>query len=324
MVDYAFWGGCVHGNSGELAALALAGVRGFKSFMVPSGVDEFEMVNEAELRLALPVLAATGLPLMVHAESPNGLLDSTGQTWTRYSDYLASRPDSSELEAIQLLIRLCREYRVAVHIVHLASAEPLSLLASARAEGLPLTVETCPHYLFFAAQEIPDGGTQFKCAPPIRSSSTRDALWNALHDGIIDLVATDHSPSPPALKCPATGNFAQAWGGIASLSLALSVMHTRHKGMEDLVRWMSAKPAALAGLQSRKGSLAPGMDADFVVFNPDADFIVTPEALHFRHAVTPYLGQQLRGRVEQTYLRGELVYANGEFPGGPMGRECRV
>jgi len=323
-VDYAFWGGCVHGNSGDLAGLAQAGVRGFKSFMVPSGVDEFEWVNEADLRLALPVIASTGLPLLVHAESPNGLLNSAGQSWTRYSDYLASRPDSSELEAIQLLIRLCREYRTPIHIVHLASAEPLPLLAAARAEGLPLTVETCPHYLFFAAEEIPDGATQFKCAPPIRGSNTRHALWNALNTGVLDLIATDHSPCPPALKRPETGSFAQAWGGIASLSLALSALHSKHPDISDLVRWMSAKPAALAGLQFRKGSLAPGLDADFVIFNPDTAFTVTPDTLHFRHPVTPYLRQQLKGRVQQTFLRGQCVYQDGEFPGTPSGRECKV
>jgi len=323
-VDYAFWGGCVRGNSAELAALALSGVRGFKSFMVPSGVDEFEWVNEADLRLALPVIASTGLPLLVHAESPNTLLDSVGQTWTRYSDYLSSRPDSSELEAIQLLIRLCREYRTPIHIVHLASAEPIPLLAAARAEGLPVTVETCPHYLFFAAEDIPDGATQFKCAPPIRASKTRDALWSALGAGVLDLIATDHSPCPPALKSPETGNFAPAWGGIASLSLAFSAMHSKHPDISNLVRWMSTNPAALAGLQSRKGSLSPGLDADFVIFNPDAEFTVTSDILHFRHPVTPYLGQLLKGRVEQTYLRGECVYQEGTFPRSPMGRECKV
>jgi len=323
-VDYAFWGGCVHGNCGDLAGLAEAGVRGFKSFMVPSGVDEFEWVSEADLRLALPLIRSTGLPLLVHAESPDGLLTATGQTWKAYSDYLASRPDSSELEAIQLLIRLCREYRTPIHIVHLASAEPLSELASARAEGLPITVETCPHYLYFAAEEIPDGATQFKCAPPIRSFKTRDALWNALNTGVLDMIATDHSPCPPALKRPEIGSFAQAWGGIASLSLALSAMHTKHPDITDLVRWMCTKPAALAGLQSRKGSLAPGLDADFTVFNPDAEFTVTPDILHFRHPVTPYLGQRLKGRVEQTFLRGECVYKDGQFPVAPSGRECTV
>jgi allantoinase len=323
-VDYAFWGGCVRGNSGELAALAQAGVRGFKSFMVPSGVEEFDWVDEADLRLALPVIAATGLPLLVHAESPNGLLDSSGETWTSYADYLASRPDSSELEAIELLIQLCREYGTRIHIVHLASAEPLPLLAAARAEGLPITVETCPHYLSFAAENVPNGATQFKCAPPIRDLSTQVMLWNALNSGVIDLIATDHSPCPPVLKQLDTGNFAQAWGGIASLSLAFPAMHSKHSDVTDLVRWMSTRPAQLAGLQSHKGSLAAGLDADFVVFNPDIEFTVTPDILHFRHPVTPYLGHRLKGRVEQTFLRGECVYRDGEFPSAPGGCECRV
>jgi allantoinase len=323
MVDYAFWGGCVHGNAGDLMALAQDGVRGFKSFMVPSGVDDFEMVKEADLREALPLIAASGLPLLVHAESPKRVAASGGETWTGYAEYLASRPDSSEVEAIELLIDLCREFRCPLHIVHLASAQALPLLAAARLEGLPVTVETCPHYLFFAAEEIADGATQFKCAPPIRGFENQRLLWDALRDGVIDLIATDHSPCPPALKRPDTGNFAQAWGGIASLSVALSAIHTRHSDVNDLVRWMSRKPAQLAGLQGRKGSLTPGMDADFVVFNADAEFVVGMEDLHFRHPVTPYMGQALRGRVEQTFVRGECVYQGGRFTGLPIGRECK-
>jgi len=324
MVDYAFWGGLVHGNAAELAPLAKAGVRGFKCFMVPSGVDEFEMVTEADLRKALPLIAATELPLLVHAEFPSAIHSSTGQSWTRYADYLASRPDASELEAIQLLIGLCREFRCSIHIVHLASAEPLPALAQARAEGLLITVETCPHYLCLSAEQIPDGATQFKCAPPIRDLETQTALWAALKNGEIDLIATDHSPCPPALKRPDTGNFAEAWGGIASLSLALSAIHTRHSDLENIAQWMSHRPAKLAGLHRQKGKLASGFDADFVVFNPDTEFTVTPDKLHFRHAVTPYLGQKLRGTVEQTFVRGHCVYRNGEFMGKPVGRECKV
>ncbi len=324
MVDYAFWGGSVHGNAGELAALAQAGVRGFKSFMVPSGVDEFEMVDEADLRAAMPVIAGTGLPLLVHAEFPAQIFDSAGKTWTRYADYLASRPDESEYQAIELLIRLCREYRCAVHVVHLASAKALPLLIAARSEGLPISVETCPHYLYFAAEEIADGATQFKCAPPIRAKENQAHLWRALTDGVIDFIATDHSPCPPELKRPDTGDFARAWGGIASLSLAFSAMHTKHARMMDLVRWMAERPAKLAGLHARKGRIAAGCDADFVVFNPDAEFTVTKDRLHFRHAVTPYLDERLRGVVEQTFVRGKCVYRDGDFIGDPTGRECRV
>jgi allantoinase len=321
-VDYAFWGGCVRGNSAELAALAKAGVRGFKCFLAPSGVDEFEMVNEADLRLALPEIVSTGLPLLVHAELPSQLLNSAGECWTRYSDYLASRPDASEGQAIELLVRLCREFSCRIHIVHLASAQPLSMLAGARKEGLQITVETCPHYLFFSAEEIPNGATHYKCAPPIRSIKTQHALWAGLNGGVIDLIATDHSPCPPSMKCH--HDFARDWGGIASLSLALPALHTRHSDVVDLVRWMSAEPAKLAGLQLRKGRLAVGFDADFVVFNPETEFTVTEKHLHFRHALTPYLGQVFKGQVEQTFVRGECVYQLGNFTSKPHGRECRV
>jgi allantoinase len=324
LVDYAFWGGAVRGNSGELAALAKAGVRGFKCFMAPSGVDEFEMVDESDLRKALPVIAETGLPLLVHAEFPAALFAAAGKTWTRYADYLASRPDAAELQAIELLIRLCREFQCPIHIVHLASAEPLALLKAARAEGLPITVETCPHYLSLSADEIPDGATQFKCAPPIRDEKTRQALWAALRDSQVDLIATDHSPCPPALKRLDTGDFAQAWGGIASLSLALSAIHSLGAGIEVIVQWMSSRPAKLAGLQTHKGTLAAGFDADFVVFDSDARFTVTEDCLHFRHPITPYLGRAMRGSVTETYVRGECVYSCGEFAAEPRGCECTV
>ncbi len=327
-VDYAFWGGVVRGNAGEIAGLARAGVRGFKCFMVPSGVDEFEMVTEADLRLAMPAIAETGLPLLVHAEWPAMIADSEGRSWHRYEDYLASRPDVSECAAIELLIRLCQEYRCRVHVVHLASGEPVKTLKTAREEGLPISVETCPHYLHFCADEIADGATQFKCAPPIRHRSRQEELWDALQEGVIDFIASDHSPCPPELKRMDVGDFANAWGGIASLSLGLSVIYTeaerRGLPVTEVVRWMSENPARLAGLEARKGRIAVGCDADFVVFNPDAKFTVATNDLHFRHAVTPYLGQRLQGRVEQTFVRGELVFANGEIVLANAGTECKV
>jgi allantoinase len=325
LVDYAFWGGAVRGNSGELTGLAEAGVCGFKCFMAPSGVDEFEMVSEADLRQALPVIAQTrGLPLLVHAEFPAALQSSEGKTWNTYSEYLASRPEEAELQAIDLLVRLCREFGCPIHIVHLASAQPLRLLSAARAEGLPITVETCPHYLFFSAEEIPSGATQFKCAPPIRDQRTRQALWNAMREGQIDMIATDHSPCPPALKRLDTGDFARAWGGIASLSLALPAIHTLGGNMMEIAEWMSERPAKLAGLHGHKGSLRAGGDADFVMFDPDASFTVAEEHLHFRHPVTPYLGRRMQGAVLQTFVRGECVFNRGEFSGDAGGRECRV
>jgi allantoinase len=295
-------------------------VLGFKSFLVHPGTAEFSMVAEEDLRLAMPAIARTGRPLLVHAELPGPIKTGDGP-WRRYAEYLESRPDEAETQAIKLMTRLCREFRCPVHIVHLATAKALPALREARAEGLPLTAETCPHYLSFAAEDIPDGATQFKCAPPIRGAANRELLWQALRDGIIDLVATDHSPCPPAMKRFEEGDFQKAWGGIASLSVALSAMWSgaSERGFEigDVARWMAEKPAELAGLEGVKGRIAPGCDADFVVLDPDEEFLVKREDLHFRHAVSPFLGKRLKGRVKATYVRGRLV---GEAPG----RECRV
>jgi allantoinase len=310
-VDYGFWGGLVDHNLDQIEPLARAGVLGFKCFLVPSGVDEFPMVTEAHLRAALPVIARTRLPLLVHAESPEWIGEpSDGE----YSAYLASRPDRSEVAAIHLLIDLCREFRCPIHIVHLSSAEALPDLRRARAGGLPVTVETCPHYLHFAAEDIAAGQTLLKCAPPIRSAQNREKLWEALKQGDIDLVATDHSPCPPEMKA---GDFRSAWGGIASLSVALPVVWTeasrRAIELSTVVRWMSRQPARLAGLGGRKGAIAPGFDADLVLFDPDAEFEVTPQRLHYRHPISAYQGKRLRGVVKQTFLRGEPI---GENPRG--------
>ena len=233
----------------------------------------------------------------------------TGQ---QYATYLRSRPDEAELAAIRMLIGLCRKYSFPLHIVHLSTALALPELAAARSEGLPITVETCPHYLHFFAEEIPAGGTLYKCAPPIRSRANREALWQGLRDGVIDLIATDHSPCPPSMK---QGDFRQAWGGIASLSVALSViwtdMRARNLPLEHLARWMSAQPAKLAGLHDRKGAIAAGYDADLVVFDPEAEFTLRAEDLQYRHLVSPYLGETLHGKVQATFVRGAAVYDHG-------------
>ena len=310
-VDVAFWGGVVPANREELAGLAAAGVRGFKCFLAPSGVDEFAAVEVRDLRMALPVLAALDLPLLVHAEWPPSLRPVPASADPRvYRSWLDSRPPAAEVDAIAVLIALCREFGTRIHIVHLATEAALPLLRAARAEGLPITVETCPHYLTFAAEEIPDEATLFKCAPPIRGAATRDALWGALEDGDIDLIATDHSPCPPAMK--GDGDFLRAWGGIASLELSLPAVWTgasaRGIGLERIVDWLSAAPARLAGVEDRKGSIAPGKDADLVVWNPDAEFVVDETALHQRHKRTPYAGRRLRGVVVETFARGQLVY----------------
>jgi allantoinase len=326
-VDWAAWGGVVHGNQEEIEALAAAGALGYKCFLVHPGIEEFTMVREQDLRAALPHVARTGLPLLVHAELPAFLAgpEMRDADWRSYSTYLRSRPAHAEVAAIELMLSLSREYGFRLHIVHLATGLALEMLQAARSEGLAVTVETCPHYLHLEAEMIADGATQYKCAPPIRSRPNRERLWRGLEDGVIDLVVTDHSPCPPALKRLQEGNFETAWGGIASLSMALPVMWTeaqrRGFSMADIARWMAEKPARLAGCAASKGQLAAGLDADFVVFDPESEFTVTAERLHHRHALSPYLGERLRGVVKRTYLRGQVVFCDGEFPGEAAGRE---
>ena len=312
-IEVLFWGGVVPGNAGDLEALAGAGVPGFKCFMSPSGVDEFEYVEEADLRKALPILRSLGRPLLAHAEWPAALKPvPAGSNPRAYATWLASRPPQAEVEAIQILIRLARTFGASIHIVHLAAAEALPILRAARAERLPITVETCPHYLTFCAEEIPDGATLFKCAPPIRGRDNREALWQALVDGDIDLIATDHSPCPPSMK--ADDDFVRAWGGIAALELSLPAVWTgasaRGVPLERVAQWLSAAPARLAGVDGRKGSIAVGKDADLVVWDPDATFVVDEPRLRQRHKRTPYAGLTLRGRVIETYVRGRLVYGD--------------
>jgi allantoinase len=323
-VDVGFWGGVVPGNAGELDGLIDAGVRGFKCFLVPSGVDEFPAVDEQDLRRALPILARRSVPLLVHAEDPARITSPAHPT---YQAFLASRPPDAERDAIGLMIRLAEEFRSRVHIVHVSSAEGVAAIAAAKADGTSITAETCPHYLAFAADEIPDGDTTFKCAPPIRGAEHREALWHGLGSGALDLIATDHSPAPPALKTP--GDFTRAWGGIASLELSLAATYTSLKSQVStlsvessdlrlesselslpslLAGWMSAAPAALAGLGGRKGRIAPGCDADLVIWDPEASFVVDAARLQQRHKLTPYAGRSLSGTVLTTFVRGECVW----------------
>ena len=324
-VDVALWGGVVPGNTRELEPLARAGVRGFKCFLTPSGVDEFPHVGEADLREALPIVARLGLPLLAHAELPE-LLETPPSSADprRYETWLNSRPSASERGAIDLLITLSREYGAHVHIVHLAAADALPAIHAARASGVALTVETCPHYLTFAAEEIQAGATAFKCAPPIRSRDHRERLWTALANDAIDLIATDHSPAPPSLKGIDDGDFLNAWGGIASLQLGLAAVWTgaaaRGLTFGWLGRLLAAAPARLAGLGGRKGTIAVGKDADLVIWDPDAEFTVFPNRLEHRHPVTPYAGMRLRGRVVKTILRGDVVFDDGSFaaPSGEL------
>ena len=328
-VDWAAWGGVVSDNQHQITKLAAAGVRGFKCFLVHPGINEFTMITEEQLREALPYVAETSLPLLVHAELPDCIDAATknleGADWTQYPTYLQSRPETAELSAIELLISLCREYEFRLHIVHLSASQALPTLRAVRLEGLPVSVETCPHYLHFQAEAISRGATQFKCAPPIRGAENREQLWSALKDGTIDQVATDHSPCPPAMKRFAEGNFQTAWGGITGLSVALPVIYTeaRARGFsfEDIARWMGEVPAKLVGCQLQKGKIAAGYDADLVVFDEASEFLVTRDRLHQRHLFSPYLEEKLKGQVKATYVRGRLVFADNTFHGRPEGRE---
>ncbi len=331
-VDWAAWGGAVADNQQHILPLARAGVLGFKCFLIYPGCDGFTMIDQQQLEAALPSIAESGLPLLVHAELAApidaAMNELRNADWRSYATYLASRPDQAELDAIRLMIRLCRQYSFHLHIVHLSTALALEELRAARAEGLPITVETCPHYLHFSAEEIPDGQTLLKCAPPIRSKKNQQQLWNGLRDGSVDMIVTDHSPCPPAMKRTDSGRFDLAWGGIASISLALPVIYTecQRRGfiLDDIVRWMSSAPAALAGVSHLAGALEAGRDANFIVFDTNAEFTVTTDRLHYRHPISPYLNEPLRGVVKATYLRGEAVYHEGNFAATPSGREVTL
>jgi len=331
-VDWAPWGGAVADNQSHILPLARAGVLGFKCFLIYPGCDGFTMIDQQQLELALPFIVESGLPLLVHAELA-GPIDAATQSlskadWRSYATYLASRPDEAELEAIRLMIRLCRQYAFRLHIVHLSTALAVDELKAARTEGLPITVETCPHYLHFAAEEIADRATLLKCAPPIRDRENRETLWRALYNGDIDMIVTDHSPCPPEMKGEDTGRFDQAWGGIASLSLALSIIHLecsrRGLSIDHIARWMSSAPAKLAGIGDRAGALESGREANFIIFDTENEYTVTADRLHYRHTVSPYLGETLRGKVKETYLRGESIYRDGVFTPTPSGREVTL
>jgi allantoinase len=328
-VDVGFWGGVVPGNVAELRPLWEAGVFGFKCFLVPSGVEEFREVSESDLRAALPELAALGAPLLAHAELPRPIEEAVrkrpkGAPANRYATWLASRPGQVEIEAIALLLRLAEEFRARVHIVHLSSADSIPQLRQARARGIRVSVETCPHYLMFTSEEIADGATEFKCAPPIRERENREKLWTALRDGAIDFIVSDHSPCPPAMKLREEGDFLRAWGGIASLQIGLSAVWTqaRSRGyaLSHVAEWMCRGPARLAGLEKRKGAISAGCDADLVIWNPDAKFRVDPGRLHYRHKLTPYAGRELFGVVETTFLRGRKVFDREEFSAARPGQ----
>lgn len=325
-VDCGFYGGLVPGNQAEILPMARRGVLGFKAFMVHSGIDDFPEVKSRDLDMGMAEIVRTGVPLLVHAEleAPlsRGLPPITFPE--PYARFLQSRPKSWEDNAVDLLVDKARLTRCRVHVVHLSSADAVPALKAARLAGIPITAETCPHYLTFAAEEIKDGDTRFKCAPPIRERANQDKLWASLKDQSIDFVVSDHSPCAPHLKLLDRGDFEAAWGGIAGLQFGLSSIWTgaRSRGMSlvDVARWMAERPAAMVGMQGRKGVIACGADADFAIVDPDRRQIIKRESIHHRHKVTPYEGRDMYGVVEATFVRGTLVYERGAFIGTAMGR----
>lgn len=322
-VDVGFYGGLIPGNVEQLMPLIDSGVMGIKAFMCDSGLDEFPASAESDLRTALAVLKGSRVPLLVHAELVDADLIHNTQNDRSYREYESSRPPEFELEAIELLVKLCREYNTPIHIVHLATSRALELIEAAKDEGLPLTVETCPHYLFFSSHEVGDGQTSYKCAPPIRCESNREALCDAVNSGLIETVGSDHSPCPPELKLPDTGDFSRAWGGIAGLQLTLPVMWTVGKSVGWtpwlLAERLSHRPAKVFSVD-RKGKIETGFDADLVVWDPDSEFVVVGKDLFHRYSVTPYEGRRLFGVVQSTFLRGRQVFECGQLS-DPSGRQ---
>lgn len=321
-VDCGFYGGLIPENLDDLEPLIDAGVLGFKAFMSHSGIDEFPKVTEKHLRAALSILSKHDLPLLVHAELEDDIQHD--KHLHSYTSYMATRPKSWENNAIKLLIRLCAEFQTPIHIVHLSSAEILDEISQAREKGLPITVETCPHYLHFTSEKIADGDTRFKCAPPIREADNRKNLWAGLKTGAIDFITSDHSPCLPELKKLSEGRFEKAWGGISSVQLTLSIIWTECKNegisIGQLNRWLSSAPANFIGKDDCKGQISPGKDADLVCWDPNESFMVDPAIIRHKHKLTPYDGEQLYGVVKKTFLRGRKIYDNGHFLIGPLGK----
>ena len=318
-VDVGFWGGAVPGNKADLRPLHDAGVFGFKCFLLPSGVDEFPHLDAEELEEDLAELKSFDSLMIVHAEDPQAIEHAPHQGGGQYAAFLASRPRGAENKAIAEVIERARWTGARAHIVHLSSSDALPMIASAKRDGVRLTVETCPHYLTLMAEEIPDGATAYKCCPPIREAANRELLWKGLQDGTIDCIVSDHSPSTLDLKDLENGDFAVAWGGVSSLQLGLSLVWTeaRHRGipLEQVVSWMARRPAELARLAT-KGQLAVGYDADFSIFAPEDSFVVDAAKLRHKNPITPYDGKTLSGVVRRTFLRGREI--DGRTPRGQL------
>jgi len=314
LVNVFFWGGAIPGNSDSISDILYTDVLGIKAFLTHSGIDEFPNVSENDLNKIMPVIAKSGKPLLVHCE-----LDQPGEGQklleknpTSYQAWLKSRPREWENNAIKLMVDLCEKYKFPVHIVHLSSADALPIISEAKEKGLPLSVETCPHYLYFNSENIPDANSLFKCAPPIREKANNQKLMQALKRGLIDFVATDHSPASPEIKELASGNLQKAWGGIASIQFSLPLLWTIAKkeslGLENIKNWLSENPAKLIQKSDSKGKISVGYDADLVVWDPEQKFVITKDMIKFRHKISPYIGEEVFGKVQKTFVAGKCVF----------------
>lgn len=329
-VDCGFWGGLIPANHDNLEPLLQSGVLGVKAFLTYSGIPDFPEVNLSHLQKAMPVIAASGLPLLVHAELESCVsspADSPQKSQRVYQRFLDSRPDEWELNAIKMMIELAKEFHCPVHIVHLSSSLALPMIAKAKLEGVPMTTETCPHYLTLASENIEDGDTRYKCAPPIRSKANALKLWQGLKEGIIDFIVSDHSPCSTDLKLLESGDFASAWGGISSLQLALPLIASEGEiGLQDyslLAHYLSLAPAKFAGLSESKGSIEVGKDCDLVLWDDNKQFQVSKDQLFFKHKHTPYLNKTLKGEIHRTYLRGQIVFDKDGVSAKPLGHILR-
>jgi len=327
-VDCGFWGGVIPQNIDDLDELLNAGVLGVKSFLIDSGIEEFPNVQAKDIRAAMPILAKHDVPYLIHAELDCGSFNDVEIT-KEYNSFLESRPKSWENDAISLMVDMARESKekgdnCKVHIVHLSSDEALDTIAQAKSEGLRFTAETCPHYLTIASENIPDGKTLFKCCPPIRENKNREHLWQAVTDGRLDFIVSDHSPCTPELKHIDTGDIEKAWGGISALQFGISLIWTEAKergfNLLDIARLMSGETAKFAGLDSVKGAIKVGNHADFLVFDPNAEFTITNEMIKHRHHITPYVGRKVIGQVQHTFVRGHHVYQQDQFIDAPVGK----
>jgi allantoinase len=310
-VNCGFYGGLIPGNLADIEPLVKAKVLGIKCFLTHSGIDEFPNVTEADLEAAMPIMAKYNIPLLAHCEIFANPVSAENEGYESYPQYLCSRPRQWENDAIALMIRLCRKYKCRTHIVHVSSSDALAMIADAKKEGLPLTAETCPHYIYFNAENIPDKNTLFKCAPPIREKDNNEMLKQALKNGVLDFIATDHSPAPPDIKEIISGNLKKAWGGIAGLQFLLPASWTALKdtvSLEEFIPLLTSHPSRFLNLQERKGKLAKGYDADITIWSPTENIDTSVAEVRHRHKISPYIGEQLSGKVMQTFVNGELAF----------------